>query len=139
MTRYDKDKFERKVQQNKSDDTLTETPRTSQKTISARNFSEKCFFCDKLETCDILHSCQTLHLDNRICKIAHEIADTKLLAKLSERDMVATKAKYHRKCLVHFYNRYHIHNILKLEETTNFEVIQGKFYFCVVRINRCNY
>ena len=97
--------------------TLTETPETSQKSISARNFSEKCFFCDKLEICDTLHSCQTLYLDNRICKIVHKLTDTKLLAKSSGGDMVATEAKYHRNCLVHFYNRYHNHNIRKSEET----------------------
>ena len=45
-----------------------------------------------------------LYLDNRTRQIAHELADTKLMAKLSEGDMVATKAKYHRKCLVYFYH-----------------------------------
>ena len=116
-------KFKRKVKQEIPDDTLTETSRTSRKTITVRKFSEKCFFCVKLETCDTLHSCQTLYLDNRIRKIAHELADTKLLVKLSGGDMVATEAKYYRKCLVHFYNRYCNHNVKKLEETTNLEVI----------------
>ena len=139
MTQFDKHMFQQKVKQNKPDDTLIKTPRTSWNPISARNFSEKCFFCDKLETCDTLHSCQRLYLDNRIRKIAHELADTKVLAKLGEGDMVATEAKYHRKCLVHFYNRYCNHNVRKSEETTNLEVIQGEFYFCVVRINRWNY
>ena len=129
ITRYDKHKFDWKVKQKKPVDTLTETPPTSRKTISARNVFEKCFFCEKLETCDTLHSCQKLYLHNRIYKIAHELADTKLLEKLSEGDMVATKAKYHRKCLLHFYNCYHIHNIQKLEETTNLEVIKVSFIF----------
>ena len=136
MTRYDKHKFKRIVKQNKPDDTLTETPPTSEKTISARNFPKKCFFCDKLETCDTLDSCQTLYMDNCMSKIAHELVDTKVLVKLNKGDMVPTEAKYHRKFLVHFYNCYHHHIIRKLEETTNLEVIQSKFYYCVVRINR---
>ena len=62
MTRYDKHKFERKVKQKNPNDALIETSRTSRKTISARNFSEKCFFCDKLETCDtrVRHSTWTI-------------------------------------------------------------------------------
>ena len=139
MTRYDKQKFERKVKQNKPDDTLTEIPRTSRRTISANKYSEKRLFYDKLETCHTLHSCQTLYLDNSICKIVHNLAKTKLLAKLNEGDTIDTKAKYHRKCLVYFYNHYHNHNVRKSEETRNLEVIQGKFYFSVVRINRWNY
>ena len=136
MTWYDKHKFKRIVKQNKPDDTLTETPPTSEKTISARNFPEKCFFCDKLETCDTLDSFQTLYMDNCMSKIVHKLADTKVLVKLNKGDMVPTEAKYHRKFLVHFYKGYHNHIIRKLEETTNLEVIQCKFYYCVVRINR---
>ena len=84
MIRFDKDKFEWEVKQKKPDDTFTETPQTSRKTISARNLSEKCFFCYKLETYDTLHQCQTLCLDNHIHKITHQLADAKLLVKLSE-------------------------------------------------------
>ena len=41
MTRYDKHQFKRKVKQKKPDDMLTEILRTSQRTISGRNFSKK--------------------------------------------------------------------------------------------------
>ena len=66
---HDKHKFKRKVKQKKPDETLTEIPRTSRGTISARNFSEKCFFCDKLETCDTLHLCQHSTLYHRKCLV----------------------------------------------------------------------
>ena len=39
-------------------------------------------------------------------KIAVELSDTKLIAKLSEGDMIATEAKYHARCLAALYNRY---------------------------------
>ena len=104
MTRYDQQKLQRKIKQRNNDEGSSETPQCSRNTVSANNFKEKCFFCDKVEACGTLHSCQTLYLDMRVRKIAHELADTKLLAKLSEGDMVATEAKYHLKCLVLFYN-----------------------------------
>ena len=62
-------------------------------------------------------------------KISQELADTKLLAKLSEDDMVATETKYHWPCLAQFYNRYHNHNRKKGPATNQLEVIKDLFYF----------
>ena len=52
------------------------------------------------------HQCQTLALHNKVKTIAIELADHKLIAKLSEGDMVATEAVYHLKWLNELYNKY---------------------------------
>ena len=45
--------------------------------------------------------------------MAQELADTKLLAKLSEGDMIATEAKYHCNCLSRLRNAYRDHSAKK--------------------------
>jgi len=44
----------------------------------------------------------TLEVDRDIRKMAIEMQDTKLTAKLTAGDMVATEAKYHSKCILAF-------------------------------------
>ena len=63
-----------------------------------------CFFCD--DTTGDLRKAETLALDTRVRRIAVEISDTNLLAKLSVRDMVAVDAVYHLNCLASFYNKH---------------------------------
>ena len=46
-----------------------------------------------------------MSLDTRVRQIAEELRDTKLLAKLSGRDMVAIDAQNHKRCLAAFYCR----------------------------------
>ena len=62
-----------------------------------------CFFCDSDE--DTLHKIIDLVVSNRVRDIARETDNTKILAKLSEGDMVAIEALYHCKCLVAYYNK----------------------------------
>ena len=73
----------------------------NQKQFSGRNLSSVIF----LQVCDegneVLQESKTLELDTRFRKIAHDLGDTKILAKLREGDMVAIEAKYHRKFTTH--------------------------------------
>ena len=68
-----------------------------------------CIFCDKPGTgSERLHEVTTLDdgVDAKVKKCAHELHDSRLLAKLSlASDMVALEAKYHLKCLATLYNR----------------------------------
>ena len=52
------------------------------------------FFCPQIDDAVNFHPCQILSLDKHVRKIAQELVDTKLLAKSSEYDMIATEVKY---------------------------------------------
>ena len=62
-----------------------------------------CFFCD--DSNGTLLSCRSKNLDKHISEWEEYLRDSKLLAKLSESDMTATEAKYHKKCLTELYHR----------------------------------
>ena len=65
-----------------------------------------CFFCDKPATdSKPLHKASTLDLDTRVRQCAVNVQDQRLIAKLSERDLIANGAEYHTQCLVSLYNR----------------------------------
>ena len=49
--------------------------------------------CDQTDDAVNLAQCHTLPLDKRVRKMTQELVDTKLLAKLSEGDMIATEVK----------------------------------------------
>ena len=66
----------------------------------SKNFTGKCFFCNQTAENDVLYQSQTLYIDVCLRKIAHELGDTKLLAKLSERDMVAVEDVFDVMCLL---------------------------------------
>ena len=131
LSKYDKHKLDRQIKQNEEHNSSAsppETPRLSRKRANTKNFTDKCFFCGSCQSDETLHFCRTLYLDMRVRKIALDLADTELLAKLSEGDMVATEAKYHSKCLVKLYNRYRNHNEKKSADTAKIEFIQGNFF-----------
>ena len=80
--------------------------------------------------------CQTLSLDKGVKEVAQELVDIKLLAKLSEGDMIATGAKYHRKCLIRLCSAYRDHNIWsswskKSGQNSALEVIQVTFSYLI--------
>ena len=104
---------------------LETAQRTSRRSITTQNGSETCFFCDEKGENETLHECQTLYLDVRVRKIAQEMQITKLLTKLSEGDMVATEAKYHRTCLLKLYNKYRDFNKEKFESHYKEEFVLG--------------
>ena len=81
------------------------TPITSKKTRSSfesRNYLNICFFCD---TQDDATLASTMKLDANVRSAAQQLGDEKLLAKMSEGDMVAIEAKYHIKCLNNLSNK----------------------------------
>jgi len=83
------------------------TKRVTRKNLKIQNFQlSSCFFCDEQDHQSNLHQCQTISTSQRVQKIAIELSNAKLIAKLSEGDMIATEAKYHHKCLVRLYNQY---------------------------------
>ena len=63
-----------------------------------------CFFFFH-DTTGNLTKVETMSLDSRVRRIAEELRDTKLLAKLLGGDMVAIDAQYHLRCLAAFYGR----------------------------------
>ena len=52
-----------------------------------------------------LHNASTYSIDTNVRRIAVELEDTALLAKLAAGDMIAIEAKYHHDCLRRLYNR----------------------------------
>ena len=91
--------------------------------LNSHKISAFCFFCD--HEGGSLHRCQTLHLNNQVYKIAEALSGTKLLAKLSEGDMIATEAKYHLNCLTNLYNTYRQHTSLKSSYSSETERYKG--------------
>ena len=97
MNKYDSYNFKRKLKTKKvntSSYSPVETPCSTRRILSTPNYSDNCFFCNETDDAVNLHQCQTLPLDKRVRKMAQQLVDTKLLAKLSKGDMIATKAKY---------------------------------------------
>ena len=87
------------------------SPKKTRSSFSATNFVDKCFFCDSGD--GSLSKCLTKSLSKHINLWARLLKDSKLLAKLSEGDMPATEAKYHKKCLTDTFNKF------KIEERKN--------------------
>ena len=67
-----------------------------------KNFSESCFFCDEENP-----QLKLLSISNQVKGMANDLGYFRLLAKLSEGDMIATEAKYHSKCFLNLFNRHH--------------------------------
>ena len=58
--------------------------------------------------------------------MAQELNDLKLLGKLSEGDMIATEAKYHKKCILNLFNRYRKHTRnTTINSNSEFDFIEG--------------
>eukprot|EP00112_Aurelia_sp_Birch-Aquarium-sp1_P007906 Seg1863.1 transcript_id=Seg1863.1/GoldUCD/mRNA.D3Y31 product="hypothetical protein" protein_id=Seg1863.1/GoldUCD/D3Y31 len=69
-------------------------------------FKAHCFFCEKsAQLKEPLHGVSMLQVDHRVRRIATETLDTRILAKLSEGDMIAIDAVYHSICLSSYYNK----------------------------------
>ena len=104
--RYDKQKADRPKRKNDNDDdiSLTNSPGT-RATYNAKIFLLSCFFCEKVDVSGNLTEDQTLGLDKRVRDAAKILKDERLLACLSEGDMVAVEACYHKPCLAELYNK----------------------------------
>ena len=62
----------------------------------------KCFLCDT-ESRE-MHQASTITLDANIRKCATDMYDSRIIAKLSEGDMVSREAWYHKSCLTKYSN-----------------------------------
>ncbi len=60
-----------------------------------------CIFCS--EVSGTLHNCK---LDHDLRRMATELQDSSLLARISGGDLIAIEAKYHLNCLITFINKY---------------------------------
>lgn len=56
--------------------------------------------------------------------------DERLIAKLSEGDLVATEAVYHRSCLVNLYNKVRVVSTIKTEDQKKSERLKGTNLLC---------
>ena len=83
---------------------LTNSPGT-RATYNAKLFLLSCFFCEKVDVSGNLTEVQTLGLDKRVRDAAKILKDERLLARLSEGDMVAVEARYHKSWLAELYNK----------------------------------
>ena len=95
----------RKRKKQTADVEIAQAPPSTRQRYSADNFKVRCFFCEKDDLEVNLTNAQTLGLDKNVRDAAKELFDEKLLAKLSEGDMVAVEARYHKQCLAALYNR----------------------------------
>ena len=84
-------------------DTPVIEPKVTRRSYNASNFTKTCSFCDGTNE---LISCRSNNLFEHVKIWATYLFDARLLAKLSEGDMVAIEAQYHKKCLTKFFNSY---------------------------------
>ena len=92
---------------------------------SAQNFQPTCILCDQCDTEENLHQARTFTLDQRIRKAANLLSDAKLLAKLSEGDLVAIEARYHKACLTALGNRVRAFNASQSKVDSEDDIIVG--------------
>ena len=71
--------------------------------MSSKSIS--CFICEISGTLKDLRRASTFKLDTKVRKCALQLKDSKLLAKLSDGDLIAQKAKYHPACLTDLYRK----------------------------------
>ncbi|KAG7163186.1 hypothetical protein Hamer_G002264 [Homarus americanus] len=83
-----------------------------------------CFFCHQ-DLGQQYHQVQTLGVDKHVRQAAELLEDTALLAQLSEGDMVAKEAKYHKRCLTFLYNRARAVSETEKRETTYETVVSS--------------
>ena len=62
-------------------------------------------FCEEKKA-ESLHEYTTVNTDKSLRRMATEMLDTEILAKISGGDLVAIEAKYHVSCLVKYRNKY---------------------------------
>lgn len=83
---------------------FTDDQRKSKRRVSCIPDKEACIFCSQVA--GKLHQCSTMRLDNELRKMAMEMQDTMLLAKISSGDLVAIEANYHFNCLSSYKSQY---------------------------------
>ena len=139
---YNKQKLERKrksytkqTKENEKDDGGEGPSRKlTRLNIKLENFSESRFFCDEENPHLKLHECMSFSISNRVKAMANDLGDVKLLAKLSEGDMIATEAKYHSKCFLNLFNRHRNHTQKTEQPNKEYHFIEGMKMFLKYRV-----
>ena len=91
--------------QSTSEEDSSSSKRFTRSNVSTSDKSQ-CFFCNEPEKKgQSLTKAATIAIDNNVRQCAINLQDQLLLSKLSEGDMVAIDAVYHKPCLVALYNR----------------------------------
>ena len=103
IVKYNENHLKRLLSNDAPGDHRSHSPKKTRSSFNATNFVDKCFFCDSGD--GILSKCATKSLNKHVNSWARFLKDSKLLAKLSEGDMPATEAKYHKKCLTDTFNK----------------------------------
>ena len=103
IVKYGREKLKRKQESKKETEGGT-SPKKTRRSFTAKNFGQTCFFCDNDD--NELISCRTSNLSKHVREWSEYLMDARLIAKLSEGDMMATEAKYHKKCLTNLYNHF---------------------------------
>ena len=65
-----------------------------------------CFFCDDQLDKQDSHKTATEDLNTNVRKMATDLRETRLIAKLLSGDMTALDAVYHKKCFTSLYTRH---------------------------------
>ena len=126
VVRYTAEKLKRKLDQSKNEEVVEKLviePKITRRSFNASNFTKTCFFCGEVED---LITCRTLTLYEHVKIWATFLSDARLLAKLSEGDIVATEAQYHKKCLTGVFNQYRSKKREEVPETELLRDIEQK-------------
>ena len=118
---YDDQKVARLSSSKETDDMETAEMASPCKTRSSLNVSDSknsCIFCDVGAGTKKLVCVATLEIGPHIYAHAKELNDRKLLAKLTNTDLVAIEAKYHKSCYRQFLNRYRSYKPSKNAESS---------------------
>ena len=87
-----------------SDDGNMDRRQSKRQALCAPLSLDVCIFC--MESSGKLHQCATMNLDKALRRMATELQDTSLLARISGGDLVAIEAKYHYDCMSTYKNRH---------------------------------
>ncbi len=94
-----------------------EGQRISKRLKTGATSVQNCIFCP--EVGGKLHNCSTMNLDHELRRMAEELQDTSLLAKIGGGDLIAIEAKYHLKCLSAYRNKYRSSQRAKKDSTVD--------------------
>ena len=125
MARYDSHKLQRFRSSVGpfADSRRLERPLSLSSSISAKNFTSKCFFCNQVVEDHVFDQYQTLFMDAHLRMIALELGDMKLFVKPREEDMAAAEELHHLNCYRKLYNLYRSHKNCKASDRNNLEMI----------------
>jgi len=103
-SKLEKKKSNLEKKRKKAEAEINKEQRRSKRLAVKTPDQDSCIFCS--EETGKLHNCSTMKLDSDLKRMANELNDTGLLARISVGDLVANEAKYHFGCLTKFRNKY---------------------------------